>query len=109
MAATLGNACSPAPARQASNPVLDWNDIARELIVIPALTPVEQTRAMAIVHVAVHDAVNGITGEYQHYKPDPVRRPPGRRLKRRRLPPPTPGAHRNRRQLDASKILLGVA
>ena len=53
----------------ASDPVLDWNDIAREFIVVPALTPVEQTRAMAIVHVAVHDAVSAITGRYEPYKP----------------------------------------
>ena len=54
---------------QASDPVMDWNDIAREFIVVPALTPVEQTRAMAIVHVAVHDAVSAITGRYEPYKP----------------------------------------
>jgi hypothetical protein len=53
----------------ASDPVMDWNDIAREFIVVPALAPVEQTRAMAIVHVAVHDAVNAITGRYEQYKP----------------------------------------
>ena len=52
-----------------SDPVLDWNDIAREFIVVPALTPVEQTRAMAIVHVAVHDAVTALTGRYEPYRP----------------------------------------
>src|SRR6266498_2749515 len=29
--------------------------------------PVQQTRVMAIIQVAVHDAVNGITGEYATY------------------------------------------
>ena len=55
------------PAVAAVDPVLEWNDIARELIVVPALAPVEQTRAMAIVHVAMHDAVKAITGEYRSY------------------------------------------
>ena len=44
----------PAVAR-AGDPVMEWNNIARQLIVVPALSPVQQTRAMAIVHVAVHD------------------------------------------------------
>jgi hypothetical protein len=58
----------PAPAR-ANDPVMDWNDIARQLIVVPAFSPVQQTRAMAIVQVAVHDAINAITGEYERYYP----------------------------------------
>ena len=68
---TLGVLAASAPAR-ANDPVLDWNDIARELIVVPALSPVEQTRAMAIVQVAVHDAVNGITREYERYRTTPM-------------------------------------
>jgi hypothetical protein len=56
----------PAPA-SAADPVMEWNDIARQMIVVPTLTPVQQTRAMAIVHVAVHDAVSGITGRYARY------------------------------------------
>ena len=56
----------PAAAR-AGDPVMEWNNIARQLIVVPALSPVQQTRAMAIVHVAVHDAVSGITGAYARY------------------------------------------
>jgi hypothetical protein len=58
---------APAPAR-AGDPVMEWNDVARRLTVVPALSPIQQTRAMAIVHVAVHDAVNAITGEYEQYK-----------------------------------------
>lgn len=61
---------TPASAR-AQDPVLEWNEIARQLIVIPAQSPVQQTRLMAIVHVAVHDAVNAITGEYEQYAPVP--------------------------------------
>ena len=58
----------PATAR-GSDPVMDWNDIARQLIVAPAFAPVQQTGAMAIVQIAVHDAINAITGEYERYYP----------------------------------------
>jgi len=49
--------------------VMEWNQKAVELTLssTPALAPVQQTRVMAIVQVAVHDAVNGITGEYGTY------------------------------------------
>jgi len=51
----------------ADDPVMEWNDVARQLVV-PAMSPVQQTRAMAIVQVSVHDAVAGIAGTYQQYK-----------------------------------------
>ena len=57
------------PAAAADDPVLEWNATAVQLTVVPALSPVQQTRVMAIVHVAVHDAVNGITRAYHQYKP----------------------------------------
>lgn len=53
----------------AGDPVMEWNDVAQQLTVVPALSPVQQTRVMAIVHVAVHDAINAITGEYEQYAP----------------------------------------
>jgi hypothetical protein len=51
--------------------VREWNLQAAALALLPAsnLAPVEQGRAMAIVQVAVHDAVNGITGKYATYLP----------------------------------------
>jgi hypothetical protein len=64
---------SAAQAAQVSDVVTEWNQEAARLTlstppVIPAaLAPVQQTRAMAIVQVAVHDAVNGITGQYATY------------------------------------------
>jgi hypothetical protein len=70
LAAALGScALTPATHAQTLNPALEWNEIARQVIVVPALSPVQQTRAMAIVHVAVHDAVNAITGDYEQYRP----------------------------------------
>ena len=59
--------CTALPATAAADPVREWNDIARQLVVVPALAPVQQTRAMAIVHLAMHDAVSGITGDYERY------------------------------------------
>jgi hypothetical protein len=56
----------PSPAR-ANDPVTEWNQHAVTLTVTPALSSVAQTRVMAIVQVAVHDAVNGITGKYATY------------------------------------------
>lgn len=49
--------------------VREWNQEAVRLTLLPAsnLAPVQQTRVMAIVQVAVHDAVNGITGKYATY------------------------------------------
>lgn len=54
---------------QAGDVVTEWNQQAVTLTLLPAsaLAPVQQTRVMAIVHVAVHDAVNGITGDYETY------------------------------------------
>jgi len=48
---------------------MEWNQQAatRTLTVAPSLSPIQQTRVMAIIQVAVHDAVNGITGEYATY------------------------------------------
>jgi hypothetical protein len=63
-----------APAAQAGDAVMEWNQQAatRTLAAAPALAPVQQTRVMAIVQTAVHDAVNGLTGEYETYlSPDP--------------------------------------
>src|SRR5215204_3895664 len=53
------NLLVPQPAA-AGDAVMEWNQQAatRTLTVAPALAPVQQTRVMAIIQVAVHDAVN---------------------------------------------------
>jgi hypothetical protein len=58
-----------APRAVSVDPVMEWNQIAatRTLTATPALAPVAQTRIMAIVQVSVHDAVSGITGQYETY------------------------------------------
>jgi len=51
----------------ANDVVLDWNEIALAASVTAAQGANPQTRTMAIVQVAIHDAVNGITRKYQLY------------------------------------------
>lgn len=46
--------------------VRQWN-IEAAALAVPSGPPVHQTRIMAIHQLAVHDAVNGITGNYQTY------------------------------------------
>ena len=64
----MANKSAP-PFTFASDVVTEWNQQAVTLTLAPgsALSPVQQTRVMAIFHLAVHDAVNGITGEYETY------------------------------------------
>ena len=57
----------PARAIAQQNAAQEWNDVARQLIVIGAYSPVQQTRLMAIAHVAMHDAVNSITRKFEIY------------------------------------------
>jgi hypothetical protein len=63
--ATLMTAQSTQPV----DVVTEWNQQAITLTLLPAsaLTGAQQARVMAIVHVAVHDAVNGITKKYETY------------------------------------------
>lgn len=65
----VGSGMHLAPSVLTNNAVTEWNQHAAMLTILPAsaLAPVQQTRVMAIVQVAVHDAVNGITGEYETY------------------------------------------
>jgi hypothetical protein len=61
------------PMVPATDVVLDWNQqaVGLTLNVVPALAPINQSRVMAIFQVAVHDAINGITGEYETYLSPP--------------------------------------
>jgi hypothetical protein len=63
----------PKPA-VTSNVVIEWNDQAVRLTLqsVPALAAIQQTRVMAIFQVAVHDAVNGITGDFETYLSPPA-------------------------------------
>src|SRR5262245_33263936 len=52
---------------QADTVVLEWNQVALAASVTASQGPNPQTRTMAIVHVAIHDAINSITGQYGTY------------------------------------------
>src|SRR5215217_333678 len=51
----------------AADMVLEWNQVAVEATRVARLSPNAQTRALAMVHGAVFDAVNGIEGGYAPY------------------------------------------
>jgi PAP2 superfamily len=58
-------AAAPAPAK--ADVVLDWNAIAVNTIAATGQSPFAQARYGAIVQVAVFEAVNAITHDYQPY------------------------------------------
>jgi hypothetical protein len=66
--AVLLNLLVTSSAARADDVVLEWNQIALAATVTAGQGPVPQIRSMAIVHVAVHDAVNAITRDYQTYQ-----------------------------------------
>jgi hypothetical protein len=51
----------------AADTVLHWNEVAVEATRVARLSPNAQSRALAMVHGAVFDAVNGIEGGYDPY------------------------------------------
>ena len=61
-------------AARADDVVLQWNKIAVETLTTqtPGLNPFAQARISAIVQLAVFEAVNAITGEYEGYLGSPV-------------------------------------
>lgn len=68
-AAVLAFACSLAGCNDDSRTaaVVEWNEFASELIAGNQLLPPVQTRALAIVQIAVHDALNSIEPHYETY------------------------------------------
>jgi hypothetical protein len=51
---------------RALNPVIHWNRIANEIFPVD-VGPIIDSRAMSILHAAIHDAVNGVEARYQPY------------------------------------------
>jgi hypothetical protein len=56
-------------ARTEPNPVIHWNRIANEIFPVD-VGPILDSRAMSILHAAIHDAVNGIEHRYEPYTAD---------------------------------------
>lgn len=50
-----------------ADPVLDWNQIAVATLISQGQSPFAQARYMAITQLAVFEAVNAITGDYEPY------------------------------------------
>ena len=67
--------CIPAIA-SADDVVLDWNAIAARTV-LAGQSPFSQARLMSIVQLAVFEAVNAITGEYESYLDEPIEAPDG--------------------------------
>jgi hypothetical protein len=67
-------ACGPITAT--ADVVLDWNAIAVSTVVSSGQSPFAHARFMAITQLAVFEAVNAITGDYQPYL-GTVAAPPG--------------------------------
>jgi hypothetical protein len=61
------------PAR--ADVVLDWNAIAARTVTA-GQSPFSQARLMAITQLAVFEAVNAVTGEYEPYLAVPISAPP---------------------------------
>src|SRR5258705_9896263 len=57
--------CSPMNAR--ADVVLDWDLIAVTTLISQGQNPFAQARYMAITQLAVFEAVNAITGDYEPY------------------------------------------
>jgi hypothetical protein len=62
---------SHSAAADSCSPVMDWNKNALQATTMttPPQGALVQIRSLAIVHVSMHDAVNGITGRYETYRP----------------------------------------
>ncbi|HEX5720397.1 MAG TPA: chemotaxis protein CheB, partial [Thermoanaerobaculia bacterium] len=60
-----------APGR--ADVVLDWNNVTLNAIRVDKTSPPKASRALALVHVAIFDAINsGSGGQYEHYIVAPV-------------------------------------
>lgn len=73
---TLLLACAAsAPAR--ADEVTDWNQAALRAALIGQTSPTTTTRVLALVQVAVYDAVNGLDPRYTYFRVDPAGAPIG--------------------------------
>jgi hypothetical protein len=59
---------SPTIAAASSDEVLEWNRVAADAMAAKGLDPLTESRVLAIVHLAIHDALNGITRRFEPYR-----------------------------------------
>jgi len=67
---------STATMARADDVVLKWNEIAARTVLV-GQSPFHQARLMAITQLAVFEAVNAVTGEYESYLATPIDAPDG--------------------------------
>src|SRR5687767_8508192 len=76
LAATLASAPAAAADPAHGNAVTHWNAIATDAFTPSQGTnPMGQSRTLAIVHAAIHDAINAIDGRFKPYTPGLVPAP----------------------------------
>jgi hypothetical protein len=63
---SVGSSSGGQQEPRGGNPVIRWNRIATEIFPV-AIGPILDARAMAILHAAIHDAVNGVEFRYEAY------------------------------------------
>src|SRR3990172_11395309 len=66
-AATAATLAFVAPGYASADEVLRWNQVATAAAAAGATDPLTESRIFAMVHVAIHDAVNAIEPRYEPY------------------------------------------
>ena len=56
-------------ARASVDEVVRWNQVATDATVAAKINPLAESRIFAILHVAIHDAVNAVQPRYEPYQP----------------------------------------
>ena len=56
-------------ARASVDEVVRWNQVATEATVAAKINPLAESRTFAIMHAAIHDAVNAVEPRYEPYQP----------------------------------------
>ena len=86
-------------SRASVDEVTRWNQVATDATAVANTNPLTESRIFAILHVAIHDAVNAVECRYEPYQPrtSPA---PGLRLSR--------GRHRRRRTRHVGHFVPGV-
>jgi membrane-associated phospholipid phosphatase len=67
-AAGLAAFTSDAAAQRATNEVLRWNTIATQVSAAAGTDPLTESRVFAMLHLAMHDAVNAVDRRYEPYR-----------------------------------------
>ena len=63
--------------RASVDEVVRWNKVATDATVAAKINPLAESRIFAILHVAIHDAVNAVEPRYEPYQPGTSPAPAG--------------------------------